>query len=417
MTTGYDYTQFAVLYVDDEAQSLKYFEKAFHNEFRVLTAAGVDEALALLDAAGSNIGVVITDQRMPGRSGTDLLAHVRQTYPRVVRLLTTAYSDIDSAIDAVNSGAIYKYVVKPWNVRELRGTLLRAMEFFLVQRERDLLVRQKLHVLQRLVMTDRIRSLAILAAGLSHHIRNSMTALKTFLDLAPEKLADELSQTGAKNPDFWQDLWGLAQRETHQILHMVQQVAETVAPPVFTFADEVELDQLINRGVEEASAGDGHAGHRIVEVARGLPRVKVDADMARRLVQILARKTIQLNRPGGRLVVRATGDAEVWGGRGVRVLFSGEGPAWGDEQVRALFTAFTPSRDDPRELGLELLSAYFIAYHHGGDITVHTAAPRGPGFELLLPFSPDDVNRPALQEDLLERLFLRFEIAGEMPVA
>ena len=413
MASVYDYRKYAVLYVDDEVQSLKYFEKAYNKEFRVLTASTVEDGLELLKLDGGNIGIVVTDQRMPGRSGTDLLAQVRQTHPRIVRMLTTAYSDIESAIEAVNAGSIYKYVVKPWNVRELRGTLLRAMEFFLVQRERDLLLRQKLHVLQRLIMTDRIRSLAILAAGLSHHIRNSMTALKVFLDLAPERLAEELDRIETKNPAFWEDQWGLAQRETQQVLQMVQRVAEAVAPPEFRFADELELDRLINGAVEEASARDGHAGHRIVEVARGLPRVKVDADMARRLVRILAQKTMQLNRPGGRLVVRATSDAEVWGARGVRVLFSGEGPPWDDQQERALFTAFAPSRDDPSELGLDLLSAFFIAYHHGGDITVHKTAPLGPGFELALPFSPEDVQRPDPHEDLLERLFLRFEVADE----
>src|SRR6266550_2311348 len=110
MASAYDYRKYAVLYVDDEVQSLKYFEKAYSKEFRVLTAASVDDALELLRLDGDNIGVIITDQRM-------------------LRMLTTAYSDIDSAIEAVNSGAIYKYVVKPWVVRELRGTLLRAMEF------------------------------------------------------------------------------------------------------------------------------------------------------------------------------------------------------------------------------------------------------------------------------------------------
>jgi two-component system probable response regulator PhcQ len=416
MASVYDYRKFAVLYVDDETQSLKYFEKAFGKDFRVLTAPSVAEGLELLRAHAGNVGLVLTDQRMPDRTGTDLLGEVRRTYPRVVRMLTTAYSDIDDAIEAVNEGAIYRYVVKPWNVRELRGTLLRAMEFFLVQRERDLLLGQKLHVLQRLVMTDRIRSLAVLAAGLSHHVRNSMTALKTFMDLAPEKLAAEVAEAGAKDPAFWTDQWGMAQRETQRVLQMVQAVAETVSPPEFRFADEVELDRLINRGVEEASAADGHQGTVVVEVVKGMPRVKVDAEMANRLVRILALKAIRLNRPGGRLVVRATDGAQLWGARGIRVMFSGEGPAWGDEQVRALFAAFAPAKDEPGDLGLDLLSAFFIAYHHGGDIVVHKSAPLGPGFELTLPFSPEDVHRPELQYDLLERLFLRFETAGE-PVA
>src|ERR1700722_2201945 len=126
MANGYDYKKFALLYVDDEEQSLKYFHKSYDKDFRVLTAPGVAEARAILDREGDSVGVVMTDQRMPGKTGVDLLGHLREVRPGIVRILTTAYSDIESAIDAVNSGAIYKYVVKPWNLRDLRGTLLRA---------------------------------------------------------------------------------------------------------------------------------------------------------------------------------------------------------------------------------------------------------------------------------------------------
>jgi len=99
-------------------------------------------------------------------------------------MLTTAYSDLDSAIDAVNSGAIFKYVVKPWDLRELRGCLLRGMEFFLLQQERDTLLREKMSVLQRLVVTDRVRSLAILAAGLAA-LAMIPTAVYVFKDDQP----------------------------------------------------------------------------------------------------------------------------------------------------------------------------------------------------------------------------------------
>ena len=183
MVTNHDYRQFTILYVDDEAQALKYFRKALEKDFEILTAENVEEARKILAEQADRIGILVCDQRMPGERGTDLLASARTDYPGIIRVLTTAYSDLDSAIEGVNSGAIYKYIVKPWDVRDLRGVLLRAMDFFIVQRQRDSLLREKLSVLQRMMVSDRIRSLAVLAAGLSHHIRNSMSALKTFLDL------------------------------------------------------------------------------------------------------------------------------------------------------------------------------------------------------------------------------------------
>jgi len=71
MATGYDYKKYAILYVDDEEISLKYFSKAFSEDFRVLTASNVEEALTILDHNGVHIGIVITDQRMPGKTGVE----------------------------------------------------------------------------------------------------------------------------------------------------------------------------------------------------------------------------------------------------------------------------------------------------------------------------------------------------------
>src|SRR5215831_9534890 len=74
------------------------------------------------------IGVLMTDQRMPGEKGTWLLEKARQLRPRVIRILATAYADMDAAIAAVNTGAIYKYVTKPWDPPQLENTLKRGLE-------------------------------------------------------------------------------------------------------------------------------------------------------------------------------------------------------------------------------------------------------------------------------------------------
>src|SRR5438132_2668075 len=200
----YDYKKFAILYVDDEEKSLKYFTRAFEDQFQIFTAANAQAGLKLLEQHKDSIGLLMTDQRMPGEKGVWLLEKARQLRPRIIRILATAYSDMDAAIAAVNTGAIYKYVTKPWDPPQLENTLQRGLEFFMVQCERDQLLREKMSVLHNMMIADRIVSLGLLAAGLSHHIRNALVAVKTFLDLAPNTLREEhLDLAGLRNPDFW----------------------------------------------------------------------------------------------------------------------------------------------------------------------------------------------------------------------
>src|SRR6266508_6067563 len=131
MQSAYDYKKFAVLYVDDEEKSLKYFRRAFEDEFRILTAVNAHEGFKLLEQHKDGIGLLMTDQRMPGEKGVQLLEKARQLRPRIVRILATAYSDMEAAIAAVNTGAIYKYVMKPWDPTQLEATLKRGLEFFI----------------------------------------------------------------------------------------------------------------------------------------------------------------------------------------------------------------------------------------------------------------------------------------------
>src|SRR3954466_14305041 len=242
MQNIYDYKKYAVLYVDDEEKSLKYFTRAFEDQFRIFTAANAQDGLRLLEQHADDIGLIMTDQRMPGEKGVWLLEKARQIRPRIIRILATAFADMDAAIAAVNTGAIYKYVTKPWDPPELENTLKRGLEFFIVQRERDQLLREKMSVLHNMMIADRIVSLGLLAAGLSHHIRNSLVAVKTFLDLAPAKLQEEsLDLSGLRNPDFWKDYYHNVQNQIEKINNMLKDLWAASETPAFAFNDEVSL--------------------------------------------------------------------------------------------------------------------------------------------------------------------------------
>src|SRR5881409_928093 len=223
MDNLYDYKKFTILYVDDEEKSLKYFTRAFEDQFQILTASNATDGLRLLEEHKDEIGLLMTDQRMPGEKGVWLLEKARQLRPRIIRILATAYADMDAAVAAVNSGAIYKYVGKPWDPPQLEATLKRGLEFFIVQRERDQLLREKMSVLHNMMIADRIVSLGLLAAGLSHHIRNSLVAVKTFLDLAHSKMQEEsLDLSTLRNADFWKEYYQNVQGQIGKINNMLK---------------------------------------------------------------------------------------------------------------------------------------------------------------------------------------------------
>jgi two-component system, probable response regulator PhcQ len=399
-----DYRKYAVLYVDDEEQALKYFRKSMEKDFRVLTATSVAEAAAILEREAAGVGVVLTDQRMPGQYGVELLKQARTRWPAIVRLLITAYSDIESAIESVNSGAIYKYITKPCDLKALKEILKDAMGLFLAGLERETLLNERIEVVQRMVVADRVKSLATMAGGISHHLRNSMTALTCFLEeLGPLKPGESTASMVASDPKFAEQLWSLANQERERLVQLVQSVGQMVGEPTLTIGDELDPCELVARGTA-AAAGDINHRQVTTQAAAGLCKLKVDAEAATRLVRILLSYAAQLGKPGGVLGVSA--EPIAFGtAPGVAIRIVADGPTWSDDDVASFFTPFAFPSNNPSDLGLDMLSAFAIAYHHGGDLLVHAAAPAGPGFELRLPANPTDVRRPDLQDGLMRKLF------------
>lgn len=136
-----DYAKFGILYVDDEAKSLKCFARAYGRTFRILTAANASEALKVVTREPKEeIAVLMANHRMPGENGRWLLHQVRQLQPGIIRILVSSFSccdDLLAATAAANSGAIYSYIVEPWDPRGLEHLLKRAVENFILRKALD----------------------------------------------------------------------------------------------------------------------------------------------------------------------------------------------------------------------------------------------------------------------------------------
>jgi len=409
MQNLYDYKKYAILYVDDEEKSLKYFAKAFEDQFRILTAPNAQEGLKLLEQHKDDIGLLMTDQRMPGEKGVWLLEKTRQLRPRIIRILATAYADMEAAIAAVNTGAIYKYVTKPWDPPQLENTLKRGLEFFIVQRERDQLLREKMSVLHNMMIADRIVSLGLLAAGLSHHIRNSLVAVKTFLDLAPAKMEEEkMDLHSLRNPDFWKEYYQNVQGQIGRINNMLKDLWTASEKPAFQFGDRVQLQQVVAESIEELKAGFAAKNIQVDnQVPDSLPPLNVDKPKFYRLFELLLKDEIASLPAGSRITISASllnnmaPDKQE-----IQIQVSDNGPGLPKEALRLVFDPFVVRSDSPIEYGIHLMACYFIVYHHGGRIEAKSDEGQGTTFTLRMPTNPNQAPMAQPEQEFLQKVLL-----------
>jgi two-component system, probable response regulator PhcQ len=418
MQEFYNYQNSSILYVDDEEKSLKYFTRAFEKKFRILCAANAAEAYRLLEQHRDQIGLLMTDQRMPGEKGVQFLEKARQLHPKAIRILTTAYSDLDVAVAAVNSGAIYKYVTKPWDVPQLEITLQRALEFYMVQQERDLLLKEKLSTLQKMMITDRVLTLGIVAGKLGHYVKNSLVAVRTFLDLAPEKLLEEDIQTEQmRNPNFWKAFHDQAQAQIRRITELLTDLLIVTEKSQSPHLDELRLDETVQKSVEALQAALLQNRITVVnQIPTGLPTLWVERDKFQRLFDLLLRDEIISLPPGSHIVLSASGrfGAE----QQVDIEIRDDGPGLPKEALRSVFDPFFLRTGNYEEFGINLMASYFIIYHHGGKIEVENRPGQGVTFTLSFPVKPKRTS-PAQDEEafitkvLMNDAFWERVIAGQ----
>ena len=164
-----------ILFVDDEPQSCKWFARTFADEFNVLTATGVDEALALLREQGQSVALLITDYRMPQRNGLDLLLAVQRDFKHLVRLLATAYAEKDVAIAAINEGHVFRILEKPLDLVQTRLILREAMTLFRAQ------------TMERALQENRMLAMRETLGFLAHELNTPLATVRGFVSAITDR--------------------------------------------------------------------------------------------------------------------------------------------------------------------------------------------------------------------------------------
>src|SRR5689334_8004610 len=175
-----------VLFVDDERPNLDVFAALCGEIFDVLTASSATEALRIMRQ--HEVGVVLSDQRMPDTTGVVLLEQIRAEFPDTVRMLVTAYADLGATIEAINRGHVRRYIRKPWDAEELKANLAEAVALYQTQREAHAVER-------RLLETERVYGLGVIASSLAAEMRAPAATVAERIQVARDLLRVGLDST------------------------------------------------------------------------------------------------------------------------------------------------------------------------------------------------------------------------------
>ncbi len=133
-----EYSKNTILYVDDEPANLRVFKSSFQWDYNILTAESATEALEVLD--NNKVQVLVSDQRMPGMTGLELLEQVKLKHAKVMRVLFTGYGDMDLLKEAINNEHIHYYCSKPLNTEELNGIIKKCIDFYMLKEQNESLI-------------------------------------------------------------------------------------------------------------------------------------------------------------------------------------------------------------------------------------------------------------------------------------
>jgi two-component system NtrC family sensor kinase len=377
-----------VLFVDDEEPNLVVFEAVCGDEFPVLTASSGSAGLELMKQ--HEIGVVLTDQRMPGMTGIELLEKVEVDYPDAIRLLITAYSDLQAAEDAINRGHVRRYMRKPWEPETLRAELRDAIDLY------HLNTRVK-ELEQRLLDTERAYSLSVVAAGLADEIRNpvgwirnNLTVIETSVDAAVAALEDSAPNVDRARGTLAQVANAVtdARDGVKRILELTEAMSKS---PEEAPAEVVNLAEALRVALRKAE-NSGLRGRTFIEVATGVesevmaPRTSVVQIALNLLANAIQRAG---SREDGQGIVRVS--TAILGGKAVLDV-SDNGPTIdGDLDV-----AFKPFGMEGRlqGAGVGLAISKRIAEELGGDLDAAINDEGETRFRLTLPPATNGVSQP-----------------------
>jgi len=377
-----------VLVVDDEPDVLRSVYDLLRIDYEVVTCQRASEALDHLKAV-TDVAVILSDQRMPGMTGIELLQQARLIRPETTRLLFTAYADIHTVIDAINHGHVFRYITKPWGAEELESVIRQAVERHDMIIEKNQLLAELQTANAKLAEANRLKGIFLEVA--SHELNTPVTVVLGLTDLWKLSLTNDA--TGPERQ--WVERINAAARRLAKTVQRMFKLVENREFGQTLNLETVELEPLVREAIEELTPYLEARKQRVeVEIEPQFGSIDADSSKIMDILINLLANAIKFTPDSGTIRVQAQsleGNPE-W----VRVVIKDEGVGVHPSEQQYLFEPFFTGFDTlhhssgnyqfgKRGIGLGLCLVKTLVELHGGRVEVQSTPDRGSSFGFLLP--------------------------------
>jgi len=377
--------EISVLFLDDEQNVLNSIRRVFADEvYGVAVAGNYKEAMQFMTR--EKIKVVLSDQRMPDISGVEFLGQIREKYPDVIRILFTAYADLSAAEQAINIGAVYRYINKPWNPDELRSVVAGAIHYFDIIVENKRLFEETKAKNEELNLAN--RKLKVLydvqkefSSTLSHELRTPLASIKAAIDIVISGTAGEVT---AAQKDFL----GRAKSNVDRLNRLINDIldlAHLESGKITLEKQNEDINKVIESVVAtQESVAQAKGLYLKLSLDPQVPMFLLDQDKIIQVLNNLIANALKFTHTGGITVSSRTDE----GKHQVEVRVQDTGCGIKEEDMVKLFEKFQQLGEAHQRqagTGLGLAICKEIIRQHGGKVGVESKSTQGSCFYFILP--------------------------------
>lgn len=368
-----------LLIVDDEPRVLDVLVKTFESDYKVFSANNGFDGLEILKH--TPVKVIITDERMPKMPGMTFLKEAKKIIPDTVNIILTAYTDLTVAIDAINSGIVYRYLVKPWDTEELLITLRQAFERYELLIENKSLntellnknieleknLRELKETQDRLIRSEKLAVVGQLTASIGHELRNPLSRIKTAAALLKNEIKD-------------------SNKDTDELLKIVDNevmISTKIINDLLDFSRERKsnlkpsnLNEIVNATISRLRFPEYISLE--LELDSSIPELNLDDGQIQQIIINLVLNSIQAIDNTGKIYIRTSKEKDT-----ALLSIKDTGCGMSQDNLEKIFEPLYTTK--PKGIGLGMSIVKMLMERHGGQIHVHSRENIGTTTTLKFP--------------------------------